>query len=373
MHSMKLLAQLATLALCGALLACGTPGAPRPPSLQLPRPVDDLTATRKGDRVTLTWTPSNENTDGTAVRRAGPTRICRGVNDFPMTGCVQALADVSVAPAAPVKGQREAKVSYTDTLPAQLEQQNPTGFATYAVEMLNRRDRSAGLSNQVRVPLAPAPPPPAHVDAKVTAEGVDLSAYGVTLGPAPAGVSTEFHLYRRSEANAVEVDLGGAGNETRIGSPATGEHAVEWDFLDRSAEWEKTYLYHVAAVVTVKQGAAQVQFQGNDSPEIKVFVHDIFPPAQPVGLQAVASGVGQKPFIDLTWASNQEADLAGYNVYRREQGEWVCINKELVKAPAFRDTGVAPGHAYFYAVSAVDLRNNESPKSEPASETVPNP
>ena len=44
------------LALIGAALllaGCGAPGAPQPPSLQLPSPVADLAATRKGDKVTL--------------------------------------------------------------------------------------------------------------------------------------------------------------------------------------------------------------------------------------------------------------------------------------------------------------------------------
>jgi fibronectin type 3 domain-containing protein len=101
-------------------------------------------------------------------------------------------------------------------------------------------------------------------------------------------------------------------------------------------------------------------------------VRDTFPPGVPTGVQAVASGVGQKPFIDLTWAPNMESDLAGYNVLRREEGaEPVKINSELVKSPAFRDDKVAPGHRYFYSVSAVDLRGNESAHSVETSERVP--
>ncbi len=32
------------------------------------------------------------------------------------------------------------------------------------------------------------------------------------------------------------------------------------------------------------------------------------------------SSVGQKPFVDLTWAPNMESDLAGYNVFRTVDG-----------------------------------------------------
>jgi hypothetical protein len=46
------------------------------------------------------------------------------------------------------------------------------------------------------------------------------------------------------------------------------------------------------------------------------------------------------------------------------------MNFELVNTPAFRDSNVVPGHSYFYSISAVDVRGNESSRSEEASETV---
>ncbi|MGC2323527.1 MAG: fibronectin type III domain-containing protein, partial [Terriglobales bacterium] len=105
---------------------------------------------------------------------------------------------------------------------------------------------------------------------------------------------------------------------------------------------------------------------------IEVFVHDIFPPAVPTGLEAVSSGTPPQPFIDLSWAPNTESDLAGYNVYRHEEGEEPKkINGELVKGPTYRDSAVQAGHRYWYSVSAVDLRGNESGKSAEAFETVP--
>ena len=92
----------------------------------------------------------------------------------------------------------------------------------------------------------------------------------------------------------------------------------------------------------------------------------------PSGLQAVFSGVGQKPFVDLTWAPNTDPDLAGYNVYRRENnGAWTRINSALLPTPAYRDGNLAAGRNYFYAVTAVDVHGNESARSPEASETVP--
>jgi hypothetical protein len=142
--------------------------------------------------------------------------------------------------------------------------------------------------------------------------------------------------------------------------------ASDSSFLDRNIDWEQHYTYRVAGITQVKlAGKEPVEVEGDDSPPVEVFTHDIFPPATPTGLQAVYSGVGQKPFIDLTWAPNLESDLAGYNVYRHEAGA------SPVKTPSFRDTTVAPGHQYFYSVAAVDEHGNESGRSEEASERVP--
>src|SRR5271169_536857 len=59
------------------LSGCGTPGAPQLPSLNLARPVEDLTATRVGNRVELDWTLPRKNTDRTLVKHIPEIRICR--------------------------------------------------------------------------------------------------------------------------------------------------------------------------------------------------------------------------------------------------------------------------------------------------------
>ncbi len=138
------------------------------------------------------------------------------------------------------------------------------------------------------------------------------------------------------------------------------------EFLDQTFEWEKHYDYR-ATVLTVVSGPGKPEFEveGDDTPAVQVFAHDVFPPAVPTGLQAVFSGVGQAPFVDLVWSPDTEADLAGYNVFRHEGNEPpVKLNSDPVKTPAFRDSTVQPGKKYFYSVSAVDGRNNESAKSE---------
>jgi fibronectin type 3 domain-containing protein len=122
----------------------------------------------------------------------------------------------------------------------------------------------------------------------------------------------------------------------------------------------------------VRSQGVNMAVEGDDSKPVAVFTRDIYPPSDPTGLQAVFSSVGQKPFVDLSWAPNMETDLAGYNVFRRSgAGEPVKINKQLVTVPSYRDDSVAPGTTYFYSVSAVDLRGNESSRSAETMEVVP--
>ena len=128
----------------------------------------------------------------------------------------------------------------------------------------------------------------------------------------------------------------------------------------------------VSLSVITPSGGPEIQVEGDDTPEVQVFAHDVFPPAVPSGLQAVFSGPGQGPFIDLIWAPASDVDLAGYNVYRHEEGMTPeKVNAELVKTPAYRDKNVVSGKEYFYSVSAVDVRGNESAQSEETSEGAP--
>jgi fibronectin type 3 domain-containing protein len=143
-------------------------------------------------------------------------------------------------------------------------------------------------------------------------------------------------------------------------------------FVDTGIEWEKNYQYWVTPVTLWSDANAKGEVEGDDSPMATVFAHDAFPPAAPSGVQAVYSAVPERPFIDVTWRPNTEPDLAGYNVYRRAENEApVKINSGPVKTPRFADPGIQAGRKYFYSVSAVDLRGNESGRSEETAESVP--
>jgi hypothetical protein len=353
------------LPVCLPLLftACATIAPPLPPSLELLRPPSDLRATRKGDRVTLTWTAPTVTTDRQAARSVGSTRICRSLaQSLAQCGTPIGEASAELTPSSPQLSKQKGTRSYVDTLPPQLQSNDLSRFATYAVEALNAGGRGAGPSNQVRISLAHTLPPPHDFSAVVTGQGVVLhwtsDIFQADFTP-PAHYL--YRVYRRVE---------GGQEQTLAGQvPAGSDRTLT--FTDSNIEWEKTYEYH-AETVTASDNKPEVQVEGDDTPKVKVFAHDIFPPAVPSGLQAVSSGPGQKTFVDLVWAPVSDVDLDGYNVYRHEEGAApMKLNAESLKTPAYRDSTVSSGKTYFYSVSAVDVRGNESAHSEEAGEVVP--
>ncbi len=359
---------------CVAFTGCASIGPPLPPSLELPRPPADLRGSRKGDKVTLTWTVPARTTDRRSVRFLGQTEICRGIEPT-LKECGKPVGEVSRPASFEAVRKPPAKkltATFVDTLPVTLEQEHPKNFATYTVEVLNPAGRGAGLSNQVHVPLLPALPPFPDFQARVTAQGV-LIVWRCPVPPTGLlGTKYFFRIYRRLEAGGPVTRIAEIDDSSCAVAPEAKN--ITTSFVDQAFEWEKNYLYRGAVLsVMVVPGKSPVEVEGDDTPEVKVFAHDVFPPAAPTGLQAVFSGPGQRPFIDLIWSPVTDADLAGYNVYRHAGGDEapVKLNSGLVEVPAFRDSQIAEGKTYFYSVTAVDQRDNESGRSDEASERVP--
>lgn len=359
--TLRLLSLTAVAILVAILSACGTPGAPQLPSLNLARPVEDLTASRKGNRVELDWTVPRKNTDRTLVKHLGETVICRREGTALMSACtaVGSIAVPKIPEQKKNQPQQSIRMKYVDTLPGTLGAKDPSGFVTYAIEVNNTHGRNSGLSNQVAIPVAPTIPPPARVSAEVRGDGVHIIWSDSAPPHAPAGLVYQYRIERKPAGSPAFIVL----NDV--------EPAAEGSYLDKTFGWEQKYQYRIATVTRVNAHGINASVEGDDSSPVEVFTRDIYPPAQPGGLQAVFSSVGQKPFVDLTWAPNMETDLAGYNVFRRiEGGQTVKLNQQLLQVPSYRDQDVVRGKTYWYSVSAVDQRGNESPRSAEASEVA---
>jgi len=344
-----------------ALLGCGVPGAPLPPSADIPRFVGDLKAVRKGDTVSLTWTTPTETSDGELIRKPGKMLVQRALRSGPTSELVfQTISELPLAPALQ-EGRAEqatAKDTLTDVL-----RSGSADFAVYTVLAQGHNGKSFGLPNRVSVPLVPNLPPPQKISAVPVPTGIMISWEPSGSAPTNANQHTQYayKLMRLMQGAKDPVMV----TQLKASDPAKS-------FVDTGIEWEKIYQYWIVPVTLWQDGNRKGEIEGDNSSVVDVLAHDSFPPAVPTGLEAVYSPAAPNSFIDITWTANTEPDLAGYNVYRRRENEQlVKINSELVKTPRFADPGVQPGMKYFYSVTAVDLRGNESGKSQETSETVP--
>jgi hypothetical protein len=348
------------------LAGCGTPGAPQPPSLKLPDRVTDLAAVRAGGQVTLTWTTPKRDTDKVALKGDVKVAICR-----------QEAGDTCL-PAGSISFAPGAKGTFTETLPPQLAAGQPRGL-TYFVELKNRRGRSAGQSNAAVVLAGAAPAPVADFSAALHKDGV---AFHWAAGSSAQSVRLYRKLVSASQQKKQESGPLAAPKE-----PAEITLLVDADHgraVDSAVEYSSAYEYRAQRIVRVELNGQSVELRGEISAPVRIAVEDVFPPAVPTGLAAVATAASaataESPAtpasVDLSWLPVTDRNLAGYIVYRREgDGAWQRISpaQPPVIGPGFHDVQVQPGHTYRYAVTSVSPTGHESARSTEAEETVPAP
>lgn len=379
--------------LCGAVLltGCGMPAAPQPPSLKLPEPVKDLTAKRTGEAVSLAWTMPKRDTSKVALKPgvAVAARVCRSEGAM---GACETVAHLGFKPGA--------DGAFTETLPPALA----TGSlrpVRYFVELINRRGRSAGLSNAAIVLAGQAPAAVASLTAEMHKGGVALHW---TPGP-PEPYETQVRLVRTLLTPPTKsIPESGPRSGSKTASKSTEgplappaepvernllvpNSEVRGGALDKDIRFGETYSYRAQRVARVSVDGKTLELDGPLSPPVRIDAENVFPPSVPTGLAAVATpaenGVRPSigPSIDLSWQPDTEADVAGYAVYRRDvaaggqpTGAWQRISPaQPVIGPGYHDANVEPGHTYEYTVTAIGQNGRESARSEPAEETVPQP
>ncbi len=361
-----------TLAVVLLPAGCGMPGAPQPPSLHLPARVNDLAATRAGGQVALRWTMPRQDTDKEPLKGRVAVRICR----------MESSASSACATAATLAFAPGADAAYADTLPPSLATGAPRRL-TYAVELDNRKGRSAGLSKGATVLAGAAPAAVDGLTAWMRRDGILLQWTAAPISQPPTAVRLVRTLAVAPPAEPASSHVQ-SGPFTPPSAPreisllvAPAPHLDR--ALDSHIEFGATYVYRAQRVARVPVHDQPFELAGPLSAPVRIAAVNTLPPHGPTGLAAVATpGVEDAgPAIDLNWQPNTEADLAGYIVYRREAGvanDWRRISPaQPVAAPAFHDADVLPGHRYRYAVSAVDQQGHESARSAEAEETVPAP
>ena len=375
---------------------CASPGQPRPPSLDLPQVVSDLTAERVGDVVQLHWTTSERTTDHIDIKGPMTAEICRTtVSSSQPPECIP-VARLAVQP-----GPTHAEEGLPPVLTV-----DPPSLLAYRVQLFNAHGRSAGSSPEVFVASGAAPAivdqfratamPDGAVlewEKKDTAAAVELDRVpvgsdGAVVEPVPPKTSSKSSSKssikkqgapkRHAPASTPKVvqTTPSAPAEVKLRTPA--ELADAGGTVDHTAKMGESYRYTARRVRTVSLGGHTLELRSFVSAPVTVVMRNTFAPHAPTGLEAVPGGASAADrSIDLSWTPNTDADLAGYIVYRQEidskgvaAGTATRLNPTPVVGPAYRDQTVTAGRRYAYFVTAVNTAGNESGPSNTVQETL---
>ena len=362
-EAMRLAATGLIAPLLVAISGCGMEGAPLPPTLKLPQPVTTLSGERIGDEVHLSWTMPKRDTDKVLLKGDQKVHVCRRIENG---GCDPA-GDLMIAPGT--------AASYVDHLPSSITS-GPPQLLVYTVLLQNHSGHDAGPSNPIFAVTGVAPRPIESLSTAASPDGVVLHWAAVP------GANADQELVRIHRTRLVDpkakIAEQKSGSPTPASPPQTQDQTLEvtggdkGQALDRDAALDNTYRYTVERVRKFSiQGHA---FEETSTPgePITLDARDIFPPQVPSGVQAVADA--ETHAIDLSWAPDTDADIAGYIVYRRESGSSrnpVRVSPAGLVPPSFRDASTLPGHSYIYSVSAIDRDGNESARSADVEESLP--
>ena len=345
---------LAVLAVCLAGAAgCGKQGNPQPPLRAVPATTQDLRARQQGPRILLDLTYPKTTAVGTALPGLRAVEVYESLQPAPREGAPAPLdARVFTASAQLQQTLNEADVgsaTFGDrlivALPLPEPLEDPVRARYYGVRTIGADGDGSELSNLVAIVPRTSPAAPDDMAATARADGVLVEWRPV------AGV-LGYGIYRRG------------AQERAYGAPLQllpGAEQRSW--LDTTARFGQSYIYAVTAVVQ-----ANPIIESAVTSEREVRYTDRFPPAVPDDLVALT----QPGQVRLVWRASEEADFAGYHVYRREDdGDFQRVTQQLLPTPEYVDTGVAAGRSYGYRVTAVDQAGNESGPSADVRAAVP--
>ena len=347
------------ISLVSVFAACGVQAPPRPPRVEIPETIKDLSAFQIGRTIHLDFTMPVLATDGEGLNKPVTIDIFRAVapgGQQPPRPDTSGAPWRSLLPKEIPAHLHAGKVNYPIELSPQEFHQHQGSVLLFAVVTFTRgfrgRRRRSNPSNVVNTALLDVTQPVSNLEARTSQTALRLTWGKPTetlAGLQPAHVSG-YRVYQSSTGKPDSFQL--------LGTAASNQ------FEDTNFQFGRQYFFRVSAVTTLNGVTAESE----PSAPLGVMPRDVFPPPVPTGLTAVnAAGA-----VDLLWNATSAPDLAGYNVYRStDGGPFERINKQLAPTPIFHDPTVAAGNRYQYAVTAVDLTGNESGKSQPASITTP--
>ncbi len=291
---------------------------PKRPSLGIPVKMLQIGAVELGDELVIDFVAPAVTTDGAPLKRLQQIDLRAGAAGPKWQAAARQIEVASTAP-----GPVHIHVPATPWIGQSIE---------IRVRAQGKHGRYGDWSEPVRLKVVPPLARPV-LKAENAPGGVRLSW--------PSSEGAEYRIYRLAPLEA---------QPTVIATVKTPE------YIDKQTQYGKNYQYQVLAFVA--SGNSEAESLGSEPATITP--EDIFPPAVPSGLAAIA-GVSS---IELSWNPNTEPVLRGYYVYRSLEGAPFQRLPDSVATPAYSDHAVESGKRYRYQVSAVDQAGHESARSQ---------
>lgn len=355
LNSIRTLSAVLLLAACAAFGAgCAKIAEPQPPEIRVPKPASDLAARQVADSIVLTFAKPSRNTNGSEAKTLATIEVFRLIEDrngdarknpLPEDQFVRRASRIRSIAAPGFSGFLQGESFVIQDKPEPPDKSSIYSHAfRYAVLFINKKNQTAGFSNQAFIGPIAMPPAPVGLSAKVTEKAILLSWDPPSEnmdGSKPPHV-TGYDLFRSDDPQKLP------------GVPLNPGPLVNPEFEDRNFQFDKTYYYTVRVVGSFEDPTAVSALSGF----VQVETRDIFPPAPPENVNAIREGGD----IVLLWAPSASADVAGYRIWRQDKksGARVLLQKDPIAALSYRDRQVESEAQYEYSIQAVDTHGNES-------------
>ena len=323
--------------------ACGKRGDPLPPSLVVAEKISDLRLVVKPGERFLAWSMPKKNSDGTKPvdLTAFKIRLKKVAKDLDSCRfCDEGFFDYKTINL--LKPEIGYQLGTTFYLPVP---DIMSDFVyVFSVTSLNSRGWSSEVSNKLAIFSLPKILAPTRVELTPAASVVELSWQALEL-PDDFSGKLYYRVYRR------QPELSGSTWKLITPSPISDTHFIDVGLNDWHA-----YEYVITGVVSLEETSFESYYSGI----AHIVPGDYLAPDQLENFTAFYYEAG----IQLIWSPSPALDLAGYNVYRRD--DVTGLERIIaVVAPAhheYQDLDVVSGRTYYYRVTAFDSsdRKNES-------------
>jgi hypothetical protein len=168
-----------------------------------------------------------------------------------------------------------------------------------------------------------------------------------------------YNIYRKIEPEkAEEAEVNVETIEKEVFRKINRSNVLIEYYEDKDTGTNGSYSYYVSAVISK-------QIESAPSETVSIKVTDIFPPEIPANLVCFKA----QDHLFLTWKPVMDTDFSHYRVYRRlSPDKEFQLAADKVTSTSYKDKDLKASKTYFYVVTSVDKKGNESEYSNEVKE-----